>query len=234
MTRNYHTPISFHAAMDAATLNNPLGELDAALYNVLTAGFEYTALAEAPAAPDADALWFNLNGEFYKRLPGGSAVKLGYEIGYILARDIQVAGTSGGDFTQGAWRTRVLNTLVADNMGIASLASNQLTLPAGIYYVTARCPGRRVDSHQCRLYDITGSTVLLTGTPAFSDSTDATPASPGQTDAWLEGQITLTVESVIELQHQCITTRAVDGFGFACSFDLEVYSELELWQVVTT
>jgi hypothetical protein len=217
--------------MDAATLNSPLGELDAALYDVLTAGFEYTALTEAPSAPNADALWFNLNGEFYKRLPGGAAVKLGYEIGYVLVRDIQVVGTNGGDFTQGAWRTRVLNTLVADNMGIASLASNQLTLPAGTYYVTARCPGRHVDAHQCRLYDITGAAVLLTGTPAFSDSTDATP---GQTDTYLEGVITLTVESAIELQHQCITTRAADGFGLACNYDLEVYAELEAWQVTVT
>lgn len=200
------------------------------LYNVLNAGFEYTNLAAASAAPETGALWFVLNGELYKRLPGGAAIKAGYyTVDYVLVHD-QKASANGGDFNSGAWRTRDLNTEVADTAGVAALAANQLTLAAGTYYITARCPARRVNAHQCRLYDITNGIVLLTGTPGYSEAADA---SPGDSDSWLQGQIVLSGATVLELQHQCTTTRAGDGFGinYSGGAAVDIYSQLEAWMI---
>src|SRR3972149_8949875 len=44
---------------------------------------------------------------------------------YILARDQKTVGSPGGDFNAGAWRTRDLNSLVADTGGFGSLEATQ-------------------------------------------------------------------------------------------------------------
>lgn len=49
-------------------------------------------------------------------------------------------GTHGGTFTAGAWRTRDLNTVLTNTISGASLSNNQITLPAGKYYVEASAP----------------------------------------------------------------------------------------------
>src|SRR5690242_14620433 len=48
-------------------------------------------------------------------------------------RHLVADDAAGGTFTSGAWRTRTLNEELRNTLG-ASLASNQITLPAGSYY----------------------------------------------------------------------------------------------------
>ena len=51
---------------------------------------------------------------------------------YAIIADQKSSTTQGGGFTSGAWRTRDLNTEIADADGIVSISSNQFTLGAGI------------------------------------------------------------------------------------------------------
>ncbi len=149
---------------------------------------------------------------------------------YIHIRDEKTSGTYGGTFTSGAWQTRDLNTEVADAGGHASLASNQITLAAGTYLVDISAPGYAVAYHQARLYDVTHSTVLLVGTSercGYSGSTDSV-----QTRSQIKGVITLASSTVLAVQHQCQTTLATNGFGYACGFgNVEVYTVVELIRV---
>jgi len=42
------------------------------------------------------------------------------------------------------------------------------------------------------------------------------------------GRFTLSTTTVLEVQHQCNTTRASNGFGVAANFTTEVYTSVEL------
>lgn len=144
---------------------------------------------------------------------------------YVLIQDQEAQSTTGGGATAGSWRTRVLNTKVADTGSIASLASNQVTLPTGTYRVRASAPAFQVGLHQIRLQNITGSATLVVGMSGYSD-----PAESLADHAILVGRFTLTGSTVIELQHQVGTTKATNGFGVGSSFTTEIYSTLEFWQ----
>ena len=148
----------------------------------------------------------------------------------VHVRDEKTSGSNGGTFTSGAWRTRVLNTIMTNTVAGASLASNQITLPAGSYFVQGSAPAMMVDNHKAKIYNITASADLLIGTV----ETIITAAPPYvQTASRLNGVITLTATTVIELQHRCETTRAGDGFGnnSAAVGSVEVFSELILWKI---
>ena len=144
----------------------------------------------------------------------------------IHVQDEKAQNTAGGTFTSGAWRTRDLNTVKTNEITGASLASNQITLPAGTYYCEASAPTFRANQMQIRLYDITGSVVLALGTSTYSGSTtEATPVS------LIAERFTLSVESVVELQHQCQNTQATNGLGVPANLATEVYASIRIWKV---
>lgn len=121
---------------------------------------------------------------------------------FAVLNDTKAANTPGGSFTAGAWRTRTINTEVADPSSIVTLASNQFTLTAGTYYVRASAPAMRVNSHQARLRNITDSTTTLAGRPMYSAFGGAYASS----DSVIEGMFTIAGSKVFEVQHQCETT----------------------------
>jgi hypothetical protein len=149
----------------------------------------------------------------------------GSALAYVNVQDQQSSGTAGGGFTSGSYQTRTLNTLVTDTGGIASLASNRITLPAGTYQVAIHSTAFAVDRHKLRLQDITNSVTLLVGQPQDVSGTS------GTTTAEVFGVITLTGSTAMEVQHRCQSTRATDGFGTPSSFgDIEVYTIAEFWK----
>lgn len=151
-------------------------------------------------------------------------LRWGHAYDYILVRDEKAANTAGGGFTAGAWRTRDLNTEVEDTGNYASIASNQITLEAGTYRCRISAPARLVDRHKARLQNITDGTTILLGTSEFSNG-DAT------TQSVIQGRFTLSEQKVLEVQHQCQTTVATNGFGVESNFGVtEVYTVVELWR----
>lgn len=144
---------------------------------------------------------------------------------YVHVQDQKAQNTNGGTFTAGDWRQRDLQTIVADTAGIASVAGNQVTLPAGSYKVTGRGLAFLVNGHQLRVYDVTHSAVLAIGLDARSSSADGSG-----TLATAGGYFTLTETANIQLQHRCGTTRANTGFGQPNNWGVEVYSEIEFWR----
>lgn len=139
----------------------------------------------------------------------------------MLVVDEKTSGTNGGTCSSGTWFQRVLNTVRFNHIGGATLSSNQITLPAGTYYVRACSTGMGTNEFKALLYNVTGSTNLVIGTSVQSDhgSSGATVCSD------IEGEFTLAVASTIELRHRCLTSESGDGLGSAVDFGVdEVYS----------
>lgn len=144
---------------------------------------------------------------------------------YLNAVDQKAQNTEGGSFTSGAWRTRDLNTLRHNTISGASLAANRITLPAGKYICQFCAPAYATSVntlHQTRLRNITAGTDLIIGSSA---------RGAAQTLSVGAGHFTLTVTSLIELQHIIGTTRNTDGFGKAANFTSEIYGQVSIWRV---
>jgi hypothetical protein len=145
---------------------------------------------------------------------------------FFILQDNQASGTQGGTFTSGAWRTRDLQTTQVNSISGASVASNQITLGAGTYLVSASAPAWRTTSHQTRFYNITDSSETILGSVE-----QAVVTNGDQTRSMLEGVFTIAATKVFELQHQCATTAATNGFGAAGGITNEVYSIITIQKV---
>lgn len=163
--------------------------------------------------------------------PTGATGPTGPEVGtsrIATFADQKTSGTNGGTFTGGSYQTRTLQTTITNGISGCSLSSNQVTLPAGTYYVhaygTTGAAATQVGYHKLRLQNVTDATTLLIGVNAISSS--AASARPA-TSAFLEGVFTLSASKAVELQHRCATTVSTEGFGTATSFgDDEVYASI--------
>lgn len=141
---------------------------------------------------------------------------------YILLQDQKPNTTGPGGFTQGAWRTRVLNTEVTDQPSACTLAANQFTLIAGTYIILATAPSWNVDRVKLRLQNITDASTALLGTNSYAGDAGVSV---------LSGLFTIAAAKAFELQHYCQTTKG-DGLGLAMSFGVtEIYAEVQLWKV---
>jgi hypothetical protein len=152
-----------------------------------------------------------------------------FAVPYVLIQDQKAQNTDGGTFTSGAFQARTLNTIVSDSAGIASLATNQVTLPPGTYRVRIQCPACGTLRHQARLQNITDATTLLIGSSEFNQK-DSASNLIAVTHSVITGRITLTGTKVLEVQHRCQTTQATNGLGIAANFGTEVYTSVEVWK----
>jgi hypothetical protein len=153
-------------------------------------------------------------------------VPLDLVIPYVHIQDQKTAGTDAGTSTSGSWQTRTLNTEVNDSASIATLASNQVTLPAGTYITDIIVPGYQIGLHKARLRNTTAGTTLCVGTSEITATSSSGSAS------FITGQFTLSVSSALEVQHRCGTTSATTGFGRASNFDeVEVYTVARFWKI---
>ena len=145
---------------------------------------------------------------------------------FLHIQDQKPQGTHGGTFTVGAWRTRDLNTVLTNTITGASLAANQITLPAGKYYVEASAPATYVSGHTASIWDSTNSIFLLIGTNGRTNH-----ATNAGDPSLISGIVNLNTETEIELRHQCNLTRANSGFGLANNLTTEVYSDIRIWRI---
>lgn len=138
----------------------------------------------------------------------------------VTVTDQKPSGTQGGTFTTGAWQTRVLNTSSTSPAWFA-LASNQITLQAGTYHLSASAPAYRTNEHQSRLQNITAATTVTPG--SSEDAVDANNRSA--TRSLISADFTIVAATIFEIQHQGSATQNNNGFGLASGFGInEVYT----------
>ena len=136
-------------------------------------------------------------------------------------RDEKPNGTAGGTFTAGAWRTRDLNTVKMNTISGASLSGNQITLPPGIYDITARAPAYGTGGHNLR-FSNNSETISLLGAQGRVTSGYGT-----QTDSWIFGRVTITTVTTFTLSHLAGATSATSGLGMSAGLGIpEIYAEV--------
>ena len=144
---------------------------------------------------------------------------------YAIIADQKSSTTQGGGFTSGAWRTRDLNTEIADADGIVSISSNQFTLGAGSYLIRGYASVYRTNGHQVRLYNVTDSAEVAVGCNGMSHSSYYT-----MNPSTVTGRVTITGSTVFELQHRCADTVNTYGYGQKISWGTEQYALVEIFK----
>ena len=144
-----------------------------------------------------------------------TAAKIGSKTftSYAIICDEKAENTNGGTFTLGAWRTRDLNTEIADPDSIVSISSNQFTLGAGSYFIEAAAPAYDIDRHQTRLYNATTSSVVKAGTSMFANGADNV-----LNVSVVMARVTVTSDTAFEIQHRSVSTGTNNGFGVNTGF----------------
>ena len=142
------------------------------------------------------------------------------------------AGTPGGTFSAGAWRNRILNTVVVNKIEGASIDEETyaIILPAGEYAFHSFATGYRVVQHVTRLYNITDDEVLVFGSSGYSASGSADTNS----HSFINHRFELTKETILQLQHRCSNSYSTHGFG-AGSVDfgqeISIFAEVRVYRI---
>jgi hypothetical protein len=144
-----------------------------------------------------------------------------------IFNETQSGGTQGGTATAGAFDKRTLNTTVLNNIGGCSIASSVVTLAtAGTYYLSGKTPGYNTNQTQARLRNTTAGTTIINGAQFFASN-----SAQGNGFSIVEGYITITASTNIELQMRVATTNATQGLGVASGFDESLYSSLLIQRI---
>jgi hypothetical protein len=155
--------------------------------------------------------------------PAGGA---GNPISVAIIADQKASGTDGGTFSSGAWRTRDLNTEIADDDSIVSINSNQFTLAAGTYFINFRATAFRCDNHVAKLYNVTGSADIAFGMATQSADGDiATSVSEG---ACVH---TITSNNTYEIQHRTNEGENTNGFGTPTNISVNNYTVVTIFKL---
>jgi hypothetical protein len=177
-------------------------------------GTDYTRLAK-PGTPADEVLTFATGAT----APSWVAAAGGLFSAFAIFVDQKTAGTDGGTFTLGAWRTRDLNTTISntDTTNI-TLGTNQFTLLAGNYLIQWSAPNYSVGANITRLYDVTGTASVVGGTTAISNrSLGYVRVTPGSSN-------------IYSIEHRCDTTNTGNGFGVSANLSVEQYTMVVIFK----
>lgn len=151
---------------------------------------------------------------------------------HAVYTDQKPFSTTGGTFTTGAWRDRVINNKVYDTYNFVTLASNIFTLGIGTWVIEWSCPAFDTLRHQTRLYNNTNSAhPTVYGTSEYSNHT-----GPTQSRSTGVAQVVTTVATGFKVQHRCEEN---GYFGIDSNFtntapdppSVEVYTIVKIWRV---
>lgn len=129
---------------------------------------------------------------------------------YVLVGDFKSSTTVSGTYNQGAWRTFDLTSEQSDPSNIASIASNQVTLPAGTYEVCAQAVNSKADECQMRIWNATDSSLLVLGQNNHACGDAGETQGPGM---FVRGRFEITASKAIEVQTRCTTNMQGNQVG---------------------
>jgi hypothetical protein len=135
--------------------------------------------------------------------------------------DEKSEGTNGGTSSAGM-NTRVLQTVIGtNNITGASLGSNQITLPAGTFHISASAFAIKGGTHKLRLYNTTTAAYIGEGTSEISNT-----AYSNSVKSFLNIIVTFASPQVLELRHYISSGLASTGLGAAVGSGVERYAEV--------
>ncbi len=142
--------------------------------------------------------------------------------GFIILEDQKATTTPGQTFVTGTWNQRNITTEVVDTNGQCTVGSNQFTLDAGTYRLSASAPAYKADRHRLRLYNVTAAAVTAYGPAAYTEST----VSGGV--ALINCRFTIAATTTFRLDHWS-GNGVVSGGGVETSDGTtEIYTHIEI------
>ena len=166
------------------------------------------------------------SGETISVPTGVTTSNLGrFESQLLHVRDEKANGTGGGTNIAGV-NIRDLNTIKTNEITGASVSSNQITLPAGTYYIDGSAPTYRTGYSHVYLYNVTDSANELYGYNDFANATD------GAGRSHVVGRFTISSQKVFELRHYTQSSVASVGLGLHQKFNSlpSTYAEVQIWR----
>ncbi|MBI5625082.1 MAG: hypothetical protein HY924_14995, partial [Elusimicrobia bacterium] len=165
----------------------------------------------------------------YIRFPDGKIQTTAYGGKKALFKDVKAQGTDGGASAAATWNIRTLNTVDFSDIPGASLAANQITLPAGTYRVKASAPCQSAGDHKLALYNVTDGAPAVIGTSEFTNN--GAQYASSRSEVW--GQFTIAAQKVFELRHYTLNTQAGNGLGRSTNAAgySEVFAVVEIEQM---
>ena len=145
---------------------------------------------------------------------------------YAIICDQKSQNTDGGSIASGDWRTRDLNTELADADGIVSISSNQFTLQACSYLIEANAPAYKTNRHMIKLRQTSGTAADI----AFGTAEYAKDSYQSYTRSFLSTRVTISEATTYEIQHRSESTMNTYGFGIATNMAVEVYTIVKIFK----
>ncbi len=133
-------------------------------------------------------------------------------------------GTHGGTNTAGAWTAFPFNSEILDEIGVA-VASNQITIPAGTYKITANHQLYSTNVFRTRLYNVTAASTIAYGKGGQNDASIYT----GNDFPPVVAFVTFAVSTIIQYEYYVQTAKTSVGLGYASSYGspaVEIYGEI--------
>jgi hypothetical protein len=192
--------------------------LATALLNVFTSALK----GLVPASGGGTANFLRADGTW-------SAPASGSGVPGLIVEDQKPLGTAGGTSVTG-FQVRTLNAAVLNTIAGASLAANQITLPAGSYYVEYSAPAVNINNHKAAFYNVTDAAFVSSGTSSYNFGSGSGYA---QTDSTGVASFTIAAAKVFELRHAISTAVATDALGKQYNTGVgtvEVYSRVKVWK----
>lgn len=148
---------------------------------------------------------------------------------YLHVREEQAQNVAGGAASSGA-NDRILNAVKFNNIPGASVASNRITLPEGVYKVEIKAPAYAIDSFKIALLDYGTGAILLEGTNAFSWSTTPSAVTFGE----LTGILTIPAggrNMIVRLY--AAVAKSINGLGVPLNRTglVEVYTDVMIKRI---
>jgi hypothetical protein len=146
---------------------------------------------------------------------------------FMHIQDRKTAGVAGKWILQtDGWVARDYTAVLTNTITGAGLTANQITLPAGTYYMSGWGSAWGANAHKILLRNVTTNTTLLIGESAFSESGgDGNDMS----NAILTGRFTLAAPSDLEVWHRCATDCHLGTPS--TGFTTENYSDIQIWKL---
>lgn len=151
-----------------------------------------------------------------------------FESALLHVRDVKTQGTGAGQYATGSFQKHDVNTVVTNEITGASLASSQITLPAGTYYIDCAYNGWGSEEMATRLYNTTDSSVEVLGMNT-GQATNSNNTSNHKSH--IRGRFTLSGEKVLELQHRQTLASHTQALGLYHNFQEELYLDAQIWKI---
>ena len=151
---------------------------------------------------------------------------LAFEGRLLHVRDEKGPTTNGGSSSVGD-NTRDLNTVLTNEISGATLSSNQITLPSGVYYISASVPAYQSDRHRAFLYNVTDSSDELIGSSAL-----AREVENHHNHSFIKGRFFISSSKTFEIRQYFQKQNSDVGYGISTQDGRStVYTEVEIWKV---